>query len=153
MAGPVYRQLMQECKTIPDDLTMIFGHTHKPFAERMIVPGFDAPLKIYNTGGWVLNGPRLDTKEGASMILIDDDLNVVALRLFTTPKDGVVPLAYLEVLSEPHESMQAFVADLRQRLATDMMQDILGTFADTVCRAYEDRQEMLLDLTAQEGPS
>jgi predicted phosphodiesterase len=152
LSGPVRKQIMDELGEVPDDLTVIFGHTHKPFADRIKVPGFDVPLKVYNTGGWVLNGPRLDTKEGASMMMIDDDLNVVALRLFTTPQDGKVPVAYLEVLSEPRASMQAFVAELQGRLAGDDMQTLLKSFAATVCVAYMERQAMLLDLTAQEGP-
>ena len=149
MGGPIRRQIMDELGHVPDDLTVIFGHTHKPFSERMKVSGFDVPLKVYNTGGWVLNDPRLDTKEGAAMVLIDDDLNVVALRLFMTPQAGIVPLAYLEVLSEPRASMQAFVEDLQARLATPDMQRILFDFAETVRVAYVDRQAMLLDLTAQ----
>lgn len=153
MNGPVRRQIEGELGQVPDDLTVVFGHTHKPFAERIKLTGYETPVKVYNTGGWVLNGPRLDTKEGAALVLIDDDLNVVALRLFTTPQGGVVPLAHLEVLSEPRASMQSFVADLNARLAAPDMQRRLFDFAETVRVAYVDRQAMLLDLTAQEGRS
>lgn len=151
MEGPTKAQIKDELGHVPNDLTVVFGHTHKPFAERIVAAGFDAPMKVYNTGGWVLNGPRLDTKEGASIVLIDDDLNVVALRLFTTPKDEKVPLAFLDVLSEPRESMTSFVADLKARLATPAMQDRLARFASTVCQAYFERQAMLLDLTGSES--
>jgi hypothetical protein len=70
-------------------LTFIFGHTHKPFEDEIVAANYREPVRVFNTGGWVLDEPRLDTVQGASMILIDEHANVAALRLFGCPVNGV----------------------------------------------------------------
>ena len=75
--------------SIPDRTTFIFGHTHKPFEDQIIAPGFAAPLGVYNTGGWVLDTALLSTVEGASAVFVDEDLNTAAIRLFGMPVNGV----------------------------------------------------------------
>jgi UDP-2,3-diacylglucosamine pyrophosphatase LpxH len=70
-------------------LTFIFGHTHKPFEDEIVATNYREPVRVFNTGGWILDEPRLDTVQGASMILIDEHANVAALRLFGCPVNGV----------------------------------------------------------------
>jgi hypothetical protein len=70
-------------------LTFIFGHTHKPFEDEIVTANYREPVRVFNTGGWVLDEPRLDTVQGASMILVDEHANVAALRLFGCPVNGV----------------------------------------------------------------
>jgi UDP-2,3-diacylglucosamine pyrophosphatase LpxH len=67
----------------PDEVTFIFGHTHKPFIESRTTTAFAAPVEVANTGGWVVDTPQLNPLKGASLILIDDQLNVAALRCYT----------------------------------------------------------------------
>ena len=86
--GPVKTQIAEELNAIHADLTFVFGHTHKPFSERIASTGFGQPVKTYNTGGGTLNGPRLDGAEGAAMVLMDDKCNVANLRLFSTSGPG-----------------------------------------------------------------
>ncbi len=69
----------------PEHLTFVFGHTHKPFEDQMVVPEYARPVTVYNTGGWVLDTALLSTVEGASAVFVDDDLNTAALRLFEMP--------------------------------------------------------------------
>lgn len=63
----------------------VFGHTHKPFQDQLLVPGFDLPVRTYNTGGWVLDQPSLSPTQGAAAVLVDDDANVASLRLYNNP--------------------------------------------------------------------
>ncbi|MCB1355854.1 MAG: metallophosphoesterase [Maritimibacter sp.] len=69
-----------------EELTFIFGHTHKPFEARLPLPGVAMPPAIYNTGGWVLDTPMFGTKLGAGLVFIDADLNTAALRLCNVPQ-------------------------------------------------------------------
>jgi hypothetical protein len=67
----------------PEDVTFVFGHTHKPFIESRTTSAFVAPVQVANTGGWVVDTPQCNPLKGASLILIDDQLNVAALRCYT----------------------------------------------------------------------
>jgi hypothetical protein len=72
----------------PDDVTFVFGHTHKPFIEERTVAAFPHPVNVLNTGGWVVDTPQLNPFKGASLVLIDDALNVAALRCYTEGPDA-----------------------------------------------------------------
>lgn len=89
LSGPTMAQIVAETGSVPADLTFVFGHTHKPFADRLPVPGCNGAPAIYNTGGWILDTPMFGTCEGAAIVFIDTDLNVASLRLFTVPRDDL----------------------------------------------------------------
>jgi hypothetical protein len=56
LAGPVRAQLDREGNgSIGQDVTFIFGHTHKPFERPERVPGYAKPISIVNSGGWVVD--------------------------------------------------------------------------------------------------
>ena len=65
-----------------EDLTFVFGHTHKPFEDRRTFAGYPQPIRIYNTGGWVVDTKKTRPLHGAAAILFDEDLNSASLRLF-----------------------------------------------------------------------
>ncbi len=80
--GPAYRQLNSEIGRVPDDLTFIFGHTHKPFEE-----GFDdlpqgSRLTVYNTGGWTVDSAQPSANYGAAIALVSTSLRVASIRVF-----------------------------------------------------------------------
>jgi UDP-2,3-diacylglucosamine pyrophosphatase LpxH len=85
--GPVATQVVAEIGR-PHDTTFVFGHTHKPFLEARTVSAFPEPVAVVNTGGWVVDTPMLNPLKGASLILIDEDLNVASLRCYTEGVDG-----------------------------------------------------------------
>ncbi len=143
--GPSKSQFEEELGGLPKDLTFIFGHTHKPFTSRITARGYPSAIKVMNTGGWTLNGPRLDNAEGASIVLIDDALNVANLRIFQTPKNGVVPDIYVEMLSDGDESAESFRKDIHDWIAQS--QEDWDALRDVACKAYQDRQRYLLTLT------
>jgi hypothetical protein len=68
---------------VPTELTFVFGHTHKPFVGAFRFEGFAAPCPVVNTGGWVVDGPDAAPERGAAVALVDSDLHVVNLRLYT----------------------------------------------------------------------
>ncbi|WP_291835725.1 metallophosphoesterase [Limimaricola sp.] len=90
LAQVVAGQMRDELKMqdLTAQTTFVFGHTHKPFADRVVVPGFARPVSVYNTGGWVVDTSQVDTVEGAALVFVDDDLNTAMLRLFSVGGGG-----------------------------------------------------------------
>ena len=91
LEGPVHQQIHTELGSkIPEDVTFVFGHTHKPFEELipMAMDKYRMPVRVLNTGGWVLDQPRQASTQGAAAVLIDSDLNTAALRLFNNTLSG-----------------------------------------------------------------
>ena len=92
LSGPVKLQLEQAgLKPSELDFSFVFGHSHKPFEDELPVPGYDRPVGIFNTGGWVMDQPTMTSTQGASAMFIDDALNIASLRLFNDPVNGRVP--------------------------------------------------------------
>ena len=71
-------------------VSLVFGHTHKPFQDRLLVDGYAEPVQLWNSGGWVLDDLPLAPTQGAAAIIIDDDANVASLRLFNHPPSGSI---------------------------------------------------------------
>lgn len=80
----VREQVTRECKdTAPNELTFVFGHTHSPY-ERSDLPitAFPKPVHVLNTGGWVHEGAERQELIGASLVLVDEELTPVSVRLY-----------------------------------------------------------------------
>ncbi len=82
MAGPMRSMLMETLRSVPPNVTLVFGHTHKPFERAMAFEGFGTPVKVYNTGGWAVQTTTPEKAHGASIVLVDDKLNVAGVRMF-----------------------------------------------------------------------
>jgi len=84
----VSAQLKRECKDgLPQRLTFVFGHTHKPFEEVRAIKGIDAPVYIYNTGGWVVDTIEPSPHQGAAIVVIDEDGNAASIRMYSQAED------------------------------------------------------------------
>jgi hypothetical protein len=81
LVGPVQRQIAREGRR-PDQSTFIFGHTHKPFESVEMVSGFGPGVPVFNSGGWVVDATHPRPTHGASVLLIDEQCRVSALRMF-----------------------------------------------------------------------
>jgi metallophosphoesterase superfamily enzyme len=71
--------------------TFVFGHTHKPFQDIVGVEGYQQPVKVFNSGGWVVDQPDFSSAQGGAVVFVDADLNVASLRLFQAPVNGQMP--------------------------------------------------------------
>src|SRR3989304_8283830 len=99
MNGPLKEQIMTELKgNMPADVTFVFGHTHKPFQEDMNFKGYPAWANVYNTGAWVVETVAPQPLHGGAVVLIDNDLNAAALRMYNENAD---PAGYSISLQEP----------------------------------------------------
>lgn len=91
---PLLTQIEDECNPFePSQITFVFGHSHKPFErydKDTSFAGYPARLKIYNTGGWVIDSNEIQKLHGGAVILIDENYNVISLRLYneTDNPDG-----------------------------------------------------------------
>ncbi|MEH6637011.1 MAG: metallophosphoesterase [Halioglobus sp.] len=88
--GPIRQQFIDEKKTVPHTLNFIYGHTHKPFQDRLPVNGFSAPVNVYNVGGWAIDKPVVSELQGAAIAFVDEHCDVGSLRLFNCSPNGGV---------------------------------------------------------------
>jgi hypothetical protein len=83
MEGPLYHALNRELQNdIPDDFAFLFGHTHKPFIRWITYEGYPYPVKVFNSGGWVVDTLNKQPLHGGAFILVDDNLDVMSLQMY-----------------------------------------------------------------------
>lgn len=84
--GPLRLQFMLENNNkLPQRMNFLFGHTHKPFCKLengFSENGYPNEIEIMNTGGWVIDTVQPQKQVGGAISLIDEDKNIVLLRLF-----------------------------------------------------------------------
>ncbi|HVE87652.1 MAG TPA: hypothetical protein VND93_32565 [Myxococcales bacterium] len=80
--GPLRNQALAELGGLPPSVAFAFGHTHRAFAREIPVPGLGQPLQVFNTGGWVVDSQRTQPLNGASVLLVDETLEVAGIRLY-----------------------------------------------------------------------
>jgi len=91
--GPAYRQLREEVGRVPGDLTFVFGHTHKPYEAVLADPAGGGEVKVYNTGGWPIDSMEPSPAMGASILFMNERLEVASLRVYNdSDADGEVCL-------------------------------------------------------------
>ncbi len=109
----VYRQLSDELGHIPDELSFVFGHTHKPFAQDFEGP-FGRAVHVHNTGGWAVDSAERSVGHGASIALISGELDVVSVHVH----DEMRAHGAAEVLvpAGAPDSVRAFAAAVTDRI-------------------------------------
>ena len=94
LEGPVLEQFRIEKKqAMPEEITVLFGHTHKPFQQEMQFAGYPQRVSVYNSGGWVVDQLLPTPIYGAAAILLDEHLHTTSLRMYNqaaSPKDYAV---------------------------------------------------------------
>ncbi len=110
--GPTYRQIEGQLGAFPDDLTFVFGHTHKPF-EAVLADPAGHPVAVYNTGGWPIDSREPFDTMGASIVFMNERLEVACLRVYNDGPGGGT--ASLEVRrageAEPGDAFRAAIAE------------------------------------------
>lgn len=102
----------REKKTMPEDsVTFVFGHTHKPFEEDMSFAGYPQWVNVLNTGGWVIGSQdpgQPSSVHGGAVVLIDEELNAVNLRMYN---EGTYQVR-VRAPGHPGEGPSAFANDV-----------------------------------------
>jgi hypothetical protein len=79
--GPLLSQIKGELKSEPPaEVALVFGHTHKPFEQVVSYAGYGEDVRIYNSGGWVVDTLKVTDQAGWAVILVDEALNVASVR-------------------------------------------------------------------------
>ncbi len=110
--GPAFRQLRDELGRVPDDLTFVYGHTHKPYEDVMEDPADRRTVRVYNTGGWPIDSREPSDVMGASVLLMNERLDIACLRIYNDrAPDGDVSLEVRATTQdEPGGSFRSAVA-------------------------------------------
>jgi Calcineurin-like phosphoesterase len=67
---------------LPADVTIVTGHTHKPFSEWWEDAAWPAGgMRVFNCGGWVVDHIAPQPLQGGAVVLVSDELDVASLRL------------------------------------------------------------------------
>jgi hypothetical protein len=86
LGGPLIKQLASEAPhrdgRLPEQVKFVFGHTHKPFVGIRVVPGLANPVRIFNSGGWVVDTLSVEPLHGANLVLVDENLEVACVRMY-----------------------------------------------------------------------
>jgi UDP-2,3-diacylglucosamine pyrophosphatase LpxH len=137
LSGPVASQIADEIGT-PDEVMFVFGHTHKPFLKLHHVAGLPGPVPVVNTGGWVVDTPEAEPYKGASVVLIDEELNVAVLRCFV---QGDGPDPEVRVDGAELGTTNALADDLRDRI--DPTRDPWRALAEATTEIERERRRQL----------
>jgi len=115
LSAYVLPQLADECaifaekdaRETPAETTFVFGHTHHPFVRSaQPVKGHNTPVAVFNTGGWIHETKELQQQIGASLVVVDEDLNVAAIELYrevSSLASDYPRVAEASDADEPHE--------------------------------------------------
>jgi hypothetical protein len=135
LEGPLARQVKGELhtETIPEDFSFVFGHTHKPFLDRREYAGYPRPILLANTGGWVVDRSTTYPSHGGSAVLISDELDMAAIRMFAQTEDHQ-PSAITVQGDSP------WADELRQRL--DLSAEPWASLAAHAARAVTERHQL-----------
>ncbi|WP_146157878.1 metallophosphoesterase [Enhygromyxa salina] len=118
ITGPLNRQIRHERRhdRVPEHLTVVFGHTHKPFERRRAMRGFAHPVVVFNTGGWVVDKITAEPLYGGAIVVVDEDLNCASLRMYNEPERGARPQP-VRVAAPEQAGGNPLAAALASRLA------------------------------------
>jgi hypothetical protein len=82
LEGPVRGQVRREWGDVPEEVVFVYGHTHQPFTDRWSVAGFPAPVRIFNTGGWVVDTAAPAPVQAGVAVLVNDELDAASLQFY-----------------------------------------------------------------------
>lgn len=138
----VWNQIIEERQgNKPSELTLIFGHTHKPIDRSiplngLLIDGLTTDVNIYNTGGWVVDETECNEKKGASIVLLDKELNHAALHMYNEticPKTSCVKVKCRKTDDNP------FYEEIKSRVEKN--KKLWNEFSNIVNKEIELRKE------------
>jgi hypothetical protein len=91
LEGAILDQIREERGgNIPPHATFVFGHTHKPLQRDYNYAGFRPGMRVYNSGGWVVDTVKCAPTHGGAVILVDENYDTTSLWMYTekeTPEE------------------------------------------------------------------
>jgi hypothetical protein len=124
-----------------EQLTFVFGHTHKPFQEKMPFQGFAGLTKVYNSGGWVVDSVERQRLHGGAVILIDENMEATSLRMYNESEDPTEYGVTVEEASQSGDPPSAFHQRIVELVAGEP--DLWRGFSQAASQAVSDRARRL----------
>jgi UDP-2,3-diacylglucosamine pyrophosphatase LpxH len=147
--GPLAKQLAAESVDgrVAEQVKFVFGHTHKPFVDTVEPYGSATPVRIFNSGGWVVDTLAVEPLHGANMVVIDDDLEVACVRLYNQAAD---PSGYRVRMDD---GLPAEQGPLYHRLCGIIQPDdaVWSDFSSAVATTVTEREKALSTIIASAG--
>jgi hypothetical protein len=113
LEGPVHNQLRQEWGAVPEEVTFVYGHTHKPFNARYELAGFTSGVAVANTGGWVVDTATPAPVQAGVAVLVNDDLETTSLQFY---RQGTAPVPVQFLPPPAGERPSAWQSELESRV-------------------------------------
>ncbi len=133
VTGPLRKQLdMDNDLSKATDLTLVFGHTHKPFQSKDAI----YPIKVYNTGGWVID-PLLDDSQplrGGSCLLLNEQLDIASIQFYRQHVDE----NKYQVEAESLDEETTFYKSIARAIKDDD-RGVFRNFSSKVAKSVSDR--------------
>lgn len=143
--GPLQMQITEECQkrqlNFPQEVTFIFGHTHKPFEKPIIFQNLGNGVPVYNTGGWVVETQDPAPLHGGAVVLLNDNLDVASLRLYNEAGDSADYHVEIHEVPPPGHANSDFFGRLQGLVQPDQLPWSL--FSQTVPGEVSSRRENL----------
>jgi hypothetical protein len=143
MEGPLKRQIKRELKSedVPSDVSFVFGHTHKPFEQDMNFDGYPGWVHVYNSGGWVVDTVNRQYLHGGAVVLIDENLNTAALRMYNEHDSLQEYNVEVSEANHPGDEPGPLFTEVAKRV--NEKRELWDDFSKTVARAVSVRAEDL----------
>jgi len=123
------------------EVVFVYGHTHKPFCDYEDFHGYSHWVDVYNTGGWIVDGLDPDPCYGASIVLVDEEMNVTSVNMYQQTQTDAVSGVIVEEAPRGFRAENAFHQRISSLIEPD--RDPWKTFSDTVARALQIRRKHL----------
>ncbi len=140
--GPLREQiLLERDDEMPGEVSVVFGHTHKPFQEPLNFKGYPQWVGCYNTGGWIVESTRPEPIHGGAVVLVDEHLNLTFLRMYNEASSIAEYQVQVEQARHPGDRPNAFHSRI-DKLVSAHRADF-EDFSNTVARAVNVRAQNL----------
>jgi hypothetical protein len=142
LSGPLLAQIRHEVGSLLDEVTFVFGHTHKSFQMDMQrLDGLPRWVDVYNTGGWVVETTEPEPLHGGAVVLIDEELRATSLRLYHEGGDPADYRVSVEEASHVGERRSTFHQEVVERV--NPAADPWRRFSELAAAAVQERAKML----------
>ncbi len=143
LEGPLRQQLVEEVGSLPPEVGFVFGHTHKPFVEDWWVANYPGPVRVRNTGGWVVDTTEPAPTQGGAAVLLDDDLNGATVLFYRQSPDGTAdPPQVLAPASGRPNPLQAALAEAIDPQA-GVWRDVAEASAELVAQRHRLQESLI----------
>jgi len=142
VSGPLLAQIRHEIGSLLDEVTVVFGHTHKAFQKDMQkLDGFPRWVNVYNTGGWVVETTEPEPIHGGAVVLIDEQLRATSLCMYHETREAGDYRVSVEEASHVGERGNPFHQEVVEGVHPEA--DPWRRFSELAAAAVRERADLL----------